>query len=227
MNLALAGVRGQDSSCPRSCVWSAEWLGGGAREDAAVVVCDRRGMTSLEERQATALMIRAQQGDTVAYTELLTMLASAARQYARNRVGDVPWLDDVGQETLLTVHAARRTYDPRRPFAPWFYAILSSRMIDVWRKERRVGAREIGTDVLPEPAPATSPDTEGDGESRRLRAALNALPARQREIVSALKLRDESVKEVSARLAMSQSAVKVTAHRGYRALRRLLGSRES
>ena len=56
-------------------------------------------------------------------------------------------------------------------------------------------------------------------------AALEALPARQREIVSALKLRDESVKEVSQRLGMTESAVKVTAHRGYRALRRLLGKR--
>jgi DNA-directed RNA polymerase specialized sigma24 family protein len=44
--------------------------------------------------------------------------------------------------------------------------------------------------------------------------------------VSALKLRDESVKDVSARLGMSSSAVKVTAHRGYRALRRLLGERQ-
>lgn len=174
-------------------------------------------------------MISAQRGDAVAYTELLTMLASVARHYARNRVGDVPWIDDVAQETLVTVHAARRTYDSQRPFAPWFYAILSSRMIDVLRKERRVDAREIGTDVLPEPVArsASSPGNPDEDESRRLHAALERLPARQREIVSALKLRDESVKEVSARLAMSESAVKVAAHRGYRALRRLLGSRES
>jgi len=186
-------------------------------------------MTSQEESRATVLMISAQQGDTVAYTELLTMLASASRQFVRNRVGDVPWIDDAAQETLLTVHTARRTYDSRRPFAPWFYAILSSRMIDVLRKERRVSAREMGTDLLPEP-PAGSPsfpDPAGGEDTRRLHAALEKVPARQREIVSALKLRDESVKEVSARLAMSQSAVKVTAHRGYRALRRLLGSRES
>ena len=59
-----------------------------------------------------------------------------------------------------------------------------------------------------------------------MHAALGTLPERQREIVSALKLRDESVKEVSERLGMTESAVKVTAHRGYRKLRRLLGGRE-
>ena len=53
----------------------------------------------------------------------------------------------------------------------------------------------------------------------------NELPARQREIVHSLKIREESVKSVSQRLGMSESAVKVAAHRGYRTLRRLLGGR--
>ena len=58
-------------------------------------------MTPQQEQRATALIISAQQGDTGAYAELLTLLAATARQYARNRVGDVPWLDDVAQETLV------------------------------------------------------------------------------------------------------------------------------
>ena len=134
----------------------------------------------------------------------------------------------MAQETLLTVHAARRTYDPARPFAPWFYAILSSRMIDVLRKERRVSAREFGTDVLPEPSARSQSAPRGSDvvDPGSIKAALESLPDRQREVVSALKLRDESVKEISERLGMSQSAVKVTAHRGYKALRRLLGGKE-
>ena len=186
-------------------------------------------MTAGQEQEATALMIRAQEGDPVAYAALLSVLASTARQYVRNRVGDVAWLDDVAQETLLTIHSARRTYDSRRPFAPWFYAILSSRMIDVLRKERRISAREFGTDVLPERVSHAARRHEDSAavDSQHLKGALQTLPARQREIVSALKLKDESVKEVSERLGMSQSAVKVTAHRGYKALRRLLGGKES
>ncbi len=185
-------------------------------------------MTPQQEQRAAALMISAQQGDASAYAQLLTMLAATARQYARGRLGDVPWLEDVAQETLITVHAARRTYDAGRPFAPWFYAILSSRLIDVLRKERRVRMRELAVDSLPEPATADRP-ARAEGETvdpERLHAALGSLPSRQREVVSALKLRDESVKEISDRLKMSPSAVKVTAHRGYRALRRLLGRQD-
>ncbi len=67
-----------------------------------------------------------------------SLLTSATRQFARARLGAVPWIDDVVQETLLAVHRARQTYDPGRPFAPWFYAVASSRLIDVIRRERRV-----------------------------------------------------------------------------------------
>jgi RNA polymerase sigma-70 factor, ECF subfamily len=180
-------------------------------------------VTPEQEQQATALMIRAQQGDRLAYAELLTLLAAMARRYTRNRVGDVPWLDDVVQETLVTIHGARQTYDSNRPLAPWFYAILSSRMIDVLRRERRVRTREVGADELPEPNAVTFREPRDAVDFGRVKAALEALPERQREIVTALKLRDESVKEISARMGMSPSAVKVTAHRAYRALRRALG----
>src|SRR5690348_9591279 len=140
-------------------------------------------MTPQQEQRATVLIVKAQQGDAGAYAELLTMLAGTAKQYARNRLGDVPWLDDVSQEVLLTVHSARRTYDSSRPFAPWFYAILSSRMIDVIRKERRVGSRELGTDVLPEPSQATSAREASDVvDPAEVKAALASLPDRQREI---------------------------------------------
>jgi RNA polymerase sigma-70 factor (ECF subfamily) len=182
-------------------------------------------MTAQQETRAAALMAGAQAGDAIAYAELLTMLANVARRYARGRLGDVPWLDDVVQETLVSIDGARRTYDPRRPFAPWFYAILTSRLIDLVRKERRVRAREVVTGTLPEPAAAgdTALDARRDIDFARVRAALDALPARQRDVVRALKLEDESVKQVSRRLGMSESAVKVTAHRGYRALRRFFG----
>lgn len=184
-------------------------------------------MTAQQEQDATALMIRAQDGDGQAYAALLTMLSSTARQYARNRLGEVAWLDDVMQETLLTIHAARRTYDRRRPFAPWFYAILSSRMIDVLRKQKRVSTREFATDTLPEPSSgARSSDAAEAIDARRLHAALDALPDRQRAIVRALKLEDRSVKDVSQQLGMTPSAVKVAAHRGYKALRRLLGDED-
>lgn len=180
-------------------------------------------MTPAQERQSAALMKLAQEGDQSAYASLLVLLTSTTRQFARARLGAVPWIDDVVQETLLAVHRARQTYDAKRPFGPWFYAVANSRLIDVVRRERRVTSREVGTDVLP--------DAPGDGKAAgdeeidvdAIRAAVASLPGRQREVIESLKFEDQSVREVAGRLNMSESAVKVTAHRGYRTLRRLLG----
>jgi RNA polymerase sigma-70 factor (ECF subfamily) len=180
-------------------------------------------VTSEQERDAADLMRLAQAGDQAAYASLLILLTSVAGQFTRKRLGaSVTWLDDVVQETLLAVHNARHTYDARRPFAPWFYAILSNRMIDIIRRERRVAAREVAGDVLPESSPPVrTAHQELDAEA--IRAAVAALPARQRDVIDALKFRDQSVREVAGRMGMSESAVKVTAHRGYRTLKRVLG----
>ena len=162
-------------------------------------------------------------GDQIAYAALLALLTLIARQFARARLGAVPWVDDVVQETLLAVHRGRQTFDLERPFAPWFYAIASNRMIDVLRRERRVTAREVPGDALPDPPSADGATIHDEIDVDAIHAAVASLPPRQREVIEALKFQDQSVREVAGRLRMTESAVKVTAHRGYRALRRLLG----
>lgn len=163
----------------------------------------------------------AQAGDQDAYASLLVLLTAATRRFARGRVGNVAWIDDVVQDTLMTVHRARATYDAGRPFAPWFYAIASSRLIDTVRRERRTSGREVAADPAPDVAVPPTPDSDVDVE--KIRAALKALPPQQRDIIEGLKFRDESVKEIAGRTNMTESAVKVSAHRGYRKLRELLG----
>jgi RNA polymerase sigma-70 factor (ECF subfamily) len=186
-------------------------------------------VTPTEDRRSTDLMRLAQQGDATAYAELLLLLTDVARRYARGRLGDVAWIDDVVQETLISVHRARATYDARRPFAPWFYAITANRLIDVLRRERRIATREQTGESSTEPA--ASPSAEGTGGATidvdAVLAAVRALPPRQREVVQAMKLRGESARAVGERLGMSRTAVKVTAHRGYEALRRMLGVKRS
>ena len=172
-------------------------------------------------------MQQAQDGAQPAYAELLAELATVSKRYARSRLGSVPWVNDVVQETLLAIHVARHTYDPGRPFAPWFYAIARSRLVDAIRRRRRIAAHEHERDEVPESASgADSPDSSrSDIDIDAIRRALAALPARQRDIIEGLKYRDESVREIAARLGLSESAVKVTAHRGYQALKRLLGGK--
>ena len=167
-------------------------------------------------------MRRAQRGDQDAYASLLILATSSVRRLMRRHWGDAHWIDDAVQETLLSLHRARHTFDPARPFAPWLYAIARNRMIDVARRERRIGDREQVMDALPE-TQMIEKGAVAAIDADRVRAALAALPGRQRDVIIGMKFGDESVREVGARLGLSDSAVKITAHRGYKTLRRLLG----
>lgn len=183
-------------------------------------------MTPDQELRLAALMRRAQDGEEAAYAELLTALVPLARRVVRARAGAVPWLDDVVQTTLLSVDRVRHTFDRERAFGPWFYAILRRRIIDMQRLEGRIGRTEVAMDAPPDLVTAAHP-AETDGVDRQLVwQALAQLPPRQRAIVEAVQLRDEPTRSIAARLAMTQSAVKVAAHRGYRKLRRLLEGTE-
>jgi RNA polymerase sigma-70 factor (ECF subfamily) len=179
-------------------------------------------VTQKQEVYAAALMLRTQRGEEEAYAELLVLLTAAARSYVRARAGrSVAWLDDAVQEILVAVHQARHTFDSRRPFAPWFYAIARNRFVDVLRREQRVRRHEITGAEWSDPASADHDPARVDMDA--VRQALALLPPRQREVVEAIKLREEGVQNIAARLAMTVTSVKVTAHRGYRTLRRLLG----
>jgi RNA polymerase sigma-70 factor (ECF subfamily) len=175
------------------------------------------------ELHAGALMARAQGGDQPAYDELLRLAARDARGFVSRRVGAVDWVEDVVQEALISIHKARHTYDPARPFGPWFYAIVHSRLIDVLRSKKRLGSREVADEAVLAAQPAPRADAAEADVRETLARAVAALPRVQREIVSLLKYEDLSVRDVARRMGMSEAAVKASAHRGYKLLRRTVG----
>lgn len=175
-------------------------------------------MTPEQESDLGRLMALAQDGDRQAYEELLTRVAALVRALVRRRTGDASWSEDVVQDALVALHRARHTYDAGRPFAPWMYAIAQNRLVDALRVTRRRLLREIQPDVMPEPSRRAL--QERDALRADVRRAVAALPDRQRQVIELLKFEDLSVRDVATRLGMSEANVKVTAHRGYRALRR-------
>ena len=77
-------------------------------------------------------MQRAQLGSEGAYAALLQELPPVIGRMIRRQMAYASPSDreDVLQEVLLSIHAARATYDPARPFIPWLKAIVISRAID-------------------------------------------------------------------------------------------------
>jgi RNA polymerase sigma-70 factor (ECF subfamily) len=162
-------------------------------------------------------MQRVQQGDREAYRALLDDVAPALTGFLRRRTVDPQDLDDVYQETLLALHRVRHTYEPSRPFEPWLFGIARHVAADHARRRRRRTRREVVTAMPPEAV------VEGDGGvPRQLEQALAGLSPVQRETIELLQLEGLPLEAAAVRLGATTGAVKVRAHRAYKALRRLL-----
>ncbi|AGN85358.1 MULTISPECIES: sigma-70 family RNA polymerase sigma factor [Enterobacteriaceae] len=163
------------------------------------------------------LMALAQSGDSQAYTRLLKALVPVIRSLARKHIADEELVEDVIQDVLLTVHRVRHTYDPGAPFLPWLMAIANARAVDALRKRGRHQQREIAseTDI---PLLATSMEPPSHDE---LAVLLNQLPARQREVVEHVHLREMTLAETATQQNLTVAAVKSLLHRALSNLRRL------
>jgi RNA polymerase sigma-70 factor, ECF subfamily len=180
-------------------------------------------LNPLLDQQLAALLIRAQGGDQSAYERFLREASEVLRVFLAKRMTSASdRVEDVLQETLLTLHRARHSYLAGRPIGPWIYAICEHRMLEFYRRHRRIAAVEISTDVhWFESTEASPPESEGLGAM--VWEALMQLPSKQRMIIESLKLQDLSVRETALQSGMSESAVKVTAFRGYEGIRKILG----
>ena len=168
-----------------------------------------------------AWMAAAQQGEADAYQRLLTELLPFVSGVVRGRVGDDPAAEDIVQEVLLSIHTARHTYRPERPLEPWVRTIARNAVIDWARKRARARKRESDVDA----ADLAAPDSGGPPTalSPGVERALSSLPEAQRQAVVMLKLEGLTVAEAAERAGTTPGALKLRAHRGYRALRDLFG----
>jgi RNA polymerase sigma-70 factor (ECF subfamily) len=162
-------------------------------------------------------MADVQRGDRDAYRALLDDIGPAIQQFVRRRVRDVEEAKDVYQDVLMALHRARHSYEPGRPFEPWLFAI--AKRVVARRRGERVArdAREIHPLVLPEVP------IEADGHVKlELERVLACLSAEQREAFVLLKVGGLSMARAAPIAGTTVGALKVRAHRAYRALRRLL-----
>jgi RNA polymerase sigma-70 factor (ECF subfamily) len=174
------------------------------------------------ERLRAAWMAAAQAGDRVAYERVLADSIALIRNVARRQGVPSDALDDVVQETLLTVHRVRHTYDPARSYDAWLAAIAGRRAIDMLRSHGRRQRREIHDEFALDQVAGhddASAASERAQEASRLRAAIAGLPPGQREAVEQVALKERSLTEAAAETGRNTGALKVNLHRALKALR--------
>jgi RNA polymerase sigma-70 factor (ECF subfamily) len=167
-------------------------------------------------------MAAAQAGDRRAYEKLLADSVALIRAAARRQGVAQDHVDDVVQETLITVHRVRHTYDPARSYDAWLTAIANRRAIDALRSRGRRDSRELHDDFALD-SYADQHDASAAAESlqqaRRLHAAIAELPPGQREAVEQMGLKEHSLSEAAGLTGRNTGALKVNMHRALKALR--------
>lgn len=163
------------------------------------------------------LMERFLGGDASAFEALFVRHAARVHAYLRRMVGPTT-AEDLTQVTFLSVVRSRDRFVRGARFRPWLYAIASNAARDQLRRARFEQPTDTGElpetaaeDVLPDPA-----------LEKAVQGALAQLPVQQREAILLHRFQGFSFGEIAEALGLSESAVKVRAHRGYVRLRALL-----
>jgi len=170
------------------------------------------------EQQLKAWMLAGLAGDRAAHGALLRALVPILRGFFRRRMGDDANIEDLVQEVLIAVHGKRATYDPARPLVGWLYAIARYKMIDHFRRQGRECPLDGLEEVLAAPETADSGDALADVET-----LLATISPKQAAAIRSTHLEGLSVAEAAQRHDLSPSDIKISVHRGLKALAAKIG----
>ncbi|MGE5721529.1 MAG: sigma-70 family RNA polymerase sigma factor [Sphingomonadales bacterium] len=166
------------------------------------------------EDQLKRWMLGGLDGDAEAHIALLRALAPMLRSFFGRRLGGASDdVEDLVQETLMAIHMRRGTYDRARPFVAWAYAVARYKMVDHFRRSRRAVPLEGLEDIL-----VAEGFEDASGARMDIDRLLGGISAKQARVIRATKVDGLSIAETAQASGLSEADVKVSVHRGLKAL---------
>jgi RNA polymerase sigma-70 factor (ECF subfamily) len=166
------------------------------------------------------LVMRAGRGDQSAIRALVARKAPRIFALASRVLGDQVEAEDVAQEAFLRTWRFAPNWRPGAArFDTWLHRVALNLCYD--RLRRRVPTVELPIDQV-DPGPAPDRGLRAEDVGRRVDAALQGLPARQREAVILCHYQELSNIEAAQTMEVSVEALESLLARGRRALRQAL-----
>ncbi len=159
-------------------------------------------------------------GEANAFGELFERYAPMLLRIMRRQIRNQDDAQELVQQTFLQLHRARNDFQQGRRLRPWLMTIAYNLKREYFR--RRMRRPEAPLEYEPPASERGGDPLERQDEAKRVRAALETLPAGQRDVILMHWFDEMSFPDVAEVLGLSVSAVKVRAHRGYKVLRGLL-----
>ncbi len=173
--------------------------------------------TTIKSSELQALFKEALEGNQKKYSDFLLINTKILRGFVKKRIA-LNDVEDVVQEILISIHKARHTYDGIGPIMPWIFAIARFRIADYLRKTySNIRFENCDFEELCEILPDVTIEGRGD---EYIDDILKNAPSREKTIITMMHIEEYSVKEVAAYLKMTESAVKVAAHRAIKKIKK-------
>lgn len=221
MSAACSSIDGLDAT---EHLRAAETNGRSRVAEETSTAAPRRRPVIRQEAELRALLTSGLSGSAADYRRFLERLGPHLRAYFKGKLArsgrGAAEAEDLVQECLMAVHTRRHTYDLAQPVTPWVYAIARYKLIDHLRRTR-AGLADLPIENAGElGARDDHAATESTLDVERL---LAQLPGKMRQAIRAMKLEGLSAAEAAERSGMSESAVKVSVHRGLKTLAGFVG----
>jgi RNA polymerase sigma-70 factor (ECF subfamily) len=171
-------------------------------------------------RSDVELMLASRGGDERAFAVLVDRHRAAIVNLTYRYLGNRADAEDLAQDVFLRVHRARGSYRPEAKFTTWLYRIAVNACLNEVRNRKSrptFGAASLDGGHDPDRAPAavTDPRAEAPLEAaeraelhEHVRAAVDALPERQRLALLLNKFHGLGYEELARAMEMTVPAVK-------------------
>lgn len=154
-------------------------------------------MTFISPANEAELVIRAQNGDRNAFSELVRTHSQGVLNVIYRMSGSMQVAEDAAQETFIQAWMKLSSYRPKSSLRNWLYRIAVNTAIDMLRKEKRIlpGAVE---DMSLTDAQAGPEATFLSGEQTELvQGAISTLPDASRAVLILREYEGLSYKEIA------------------------------
>jgi RNA polymerase sigma-70 factor (ECF subfamily) len=157
------------------------------------------------------------------FEDQLASLLPRLRRFAHSLSRDAADADDLTQATIERALKSRDQWQPGSRLDSWAYRIMRNLWIDTARSRSRRTAREVpeeeGLNVGEDPRAAM----DASLDLQRVMAAMDRLPAEQREVVALILVEGFGYREVSEMLDLPIGTVSSRLVRGRTALLAMVG----
>ncbi|MDH5506309.1 MAG: sigma-70 family RNA polymerase sigma factor [Anaerolineae bacterium] len=159
-------------------------------------------IAAADERE---LVVRAQQGERQAFSDLVSTYRQGVIRVVYNICGDGYQAEDIAQEAFIRAWQKLPGYRPKASFRSWLYRIATNAALDAQRKAKPT--IDLDTVQVADPSKGLEAGLVHRQRAERIQQAILALPAASRSVLVLREYENLSYQEISDTLEIPVGTV--------------------